>query len=327
MNVRSTHLGLALLLVLGASCVSAPLPTSSEPSEELGTRAAASTPPWVGQAASWSKLSAIERWLAGSGPRQSPGWVNRAHLELGEGRLTLAQRERKEIPANVLAFRLHAAEGDFQAVLDASGVPPLERQRAQNGLAEIRALRGATTASAAADLPGGLAILDRSAWHPASTIDRRLTPVGGPYTRITVHHSARTVAEEVGRPTPENVAHAIQGIQKVHMRDEGYGDIGYHFVIDPEGRVWQGRALQWQGAHAYGSNNVGNIGICLLGNFNVERPDPRALAALEHLTDALCERHRIPHARVYGHRQLRGTECPGDALMAWVARFSSGATH
>jgi hypothetical protein len=326
LNVRFSHLATTFLLVLGGSCVTAPLPERL-PSEELGTNAVSSTPTWVGQPPSWSKLAAIERWLSTQGPSPSGIWVNRAHLELGEGRLTLAQRERREIPANVLAFRLHAAEADFQAVLDASGVPALERQRATSGLAELRKLQQAGGTTAASGPVPGLDILGREAWHPAATIARRLDPVGGPYTRITVHHSARTVPEEIGRPTPQNVAHAIQDIQRVHMRDKGCGDIGYHFLIDPEGRIWQGRSLQYQGAHAFGSNNVGNIGICLFGNFNVERPDPRALAALERLTDALCERHHIARSQVFGHRQMRGTECPGDRLMAWVARYSSGATH
>ena len=74
-------------------------------------------------------------------------------------------------------------------------------------------------------------------------------------------------------------------------------------------------------------NNVANIGICLLGDFDHERPDPRALESLERLTDALCERHHIAHNRVYGHQKFAPTECPGDALMAWIARYSAGATH
>ena len=97
--------------------------------------------------------------------------------------------------------------------------------------------------------------------------------------------------------------------------------------IDPTGKVWQGRSLDWQGAHAYGANNVGNIGICLLGNFVQERPDPRALHSLEELIDALCARHGISRSRIYGHRQLHPTQCPGDPLMAWVSRYASGASH
>jgi N-acetyl-anhydromuramyl-L-alanine amidase AmpD len=153
-----------------------------------------------------------------------------------------------------------------------------------------------------------------------------LTSARGGWSRITIHHSAK-YSKEIGTPSSLNVAGAIKDIQTVHRRDEGYGDIGYHFLIDPAGRIWQGRLLDWQGAHAGGENNVANIGICLFGNFNTERPDPRALAALEKLVDALCERHDIARSRVFGHRQLRSTECPGDALMAWVSRYAAGATH
>ncbi len=100
-----------------------------------------------------------------------------------------------------------------------------------------------------------------------------------------------------------------------------YGDIGYHFVIDPYGRLFEGRDLRYQGAHANGDNNVGNIGICLIGNFEKEKPTQAALDALEREIGALRQKYDIPRSRVYGHRELRATECPGDALMRWVERY------
>ena len=108
------------------------------------------------------------------------------------------------------------------------------------------------------------------------------------------------------------------------MNQRGFGDIGYHYLIDPAGRVWAGRSLDYQGAHARGSNNIANIGICLLGNFDDERPRPTALRSLASLLGALRERHDIPAFRVYGHCDFCVTACPGRHLSSWVGRYKGG---
>lgn len=335
MNVhRLVRVGLCALLAAG--CVSAP----NGPTEPSAADAPAypTRPDWSGRPVSWTKLADIEEWLAGPGPREYPEYVPVAQLELAEGRLKLAESEGKRLPPEVVASRLRTAETGFKDLLARKDLDASQRQRAQRGLATIDGLQAGTAADRApASSPRakvaaspvtapGFTILPRAQWNADTAVRSRLTPASVPFTRITVHHSAK-YSSEIGPLSSGNVAETIHDIQKVHVRDEGYGDIGYHFLIDPTGRVWQGRSLEWQGAHANGANNVGNIGICLLGDFNHERPDPRALVALEALTDALCERHHIARSRVYGHRQLRSTECPGDALMAWVSRYTAGATH
>src|SRR5205085_874472 len=104
----------------------------------------------------------------------------------------------------------------------------------------------------------------------------------------------------------------MRDIQRAHMngKETQFGDIGYHFVIDPYGRVLEGRELVWQGAHAKGDNNVRNIGICLIGNFDEEQPSEAALTALRRLVDDLRGRYSIARDMVYGHRDLRKTRCP-----------------
>jgi len=325
----------ASLIVLISACA-VPPPVARDAAPEYDPTPA--YPHWSGRPVSWSKLGEIEDWLAGQGPARHPEFVAEAELELAEGRLALAEQEGGALPAPVLVGRLKAAEAGFRALLVKPGVRPALQVRAEQGLSRIEALRAEAEPprpkvatrpalpAAAPGAPGGLAIQPRAAWKAASAVTRRLTSASDGWSRITIHHSAK-YSSEIGAPSSGNVADAILRIQTVHMRDEGYGDIGYHFLIDPAGRIWQGRALDWQGAHAGGDNNIGNIGICLFGNFNAERPDPRALTALEKLVNALGERHHIPRSRVFGHRQLRSTECPGNALMAWVSRYASGATH
>lgn len=329
MNARSLTLWLGLSFAL-ASCATVPPPPVDAPPTYDPTP---SYPHWLGKPVSWSKLADIETWLAGSGARQHPDYVPQAELELAEGRLALAEKDSSGLAPSLFSVRLQSAETGFKVLLGRPTLAPVVRTRAERGLEHIAKLRGAAAAPAStptgpakAGAPEGLAIQLRDAWKASPAAASRLTLNTGGWNRITIHHSAKD-SKEMGTPTSRNVAEHIKDIQTFHMRGRSWGDIGYHFLIDPTGRIWQGRQLDWQGAHAQGSNNVANIGICLIGDFNHERPDPRALESLARLVEALSERHKIPRERVYGHRRFAATECPGDALMAWVSRYASGATE
>ena len=169
---------------------------------------------------------------------------------------------------------------------------------------------------------GPLAIENRKAWGAAPENPARLSPMG-PITRLTVHHSA-TIAQ-TGRST--TIA-SLRAIQTEQQRGRQWGDIGYHFLVDPDGRVWEGRRIRWQGAHAGDSErNKGNVGICLLGSYIPKEqgaPPPRQVEALERLIVTLCDQHSIPAEGVHTHRELKEqTECPGPYLQTAVARFRS----
>ena len=157
-----------------------------------------------------------------------------------------------------------------------------------------------------------LAVQKRSSWRPDPAIPARLDKMGRPY-RLTVHHSAILF-----RGTqPQATAAQLRIIQRNHMQNPGrrYGDIGYHFLIDPAGRVWEGRQLRWQGAHARNDNNRGNIGICILGNFvggkNGQRPNKAQQQALRQLVLDLSKRYRIADNQIFGHSDFVATQCPG----------------
>lgn len=172
--------------------------------------------------------------------------------------------------------------------------------------------------------------ITRDAWHAASmkaNWDKMTTPF-----RITVHHTAEPFYSLSATAAGAEVKH----IQDQHMneRTPGWADIGYHFLVDRAGNVIEGRPLRAQGAHASGANNIGNIGICLLGNFvaqpnrgnsyvQAQSPSSAQLGALTSLVDSLCANYSIKRSNVYGHKELKSTECPGPALSRWVAGYRS----
>jgi hypothetical protein len=316
-HARSFVATLLGLLFLGCSA-SRPAPEI----EPVHASASPFAPDWRGEPLGWSKLDRIETWLVGPGPARFPAEVPAAELELAEGRLELACRDAAKLERKVLELRLASAEAGFRHVLADQRVPAHLRARAEAGLQATRGLRSGTPA--AATDPVLAQVVPRSKWGAAPPVPANLTRNGQPWRRITVHHSARPTSE-IGGSSLASSADTIRKIQLVHMRDRAFGDIGYHFLIDPAGRIFQGRTLEWQGAHAEGSNNVANIGVCLLGDFDHERPTSKALRALEGLVGSLSKQHSIAASAIKGHEQFKPTECPGTYLMAWVRSYASRA--
>jgi hypothetical protein len=170
---------------------------------------------------------------------------------------------------------------------------------------------------------GDLAVQSRTRWG-ASRISGDPAPMATP-SRITVHHLGGDAVTAAGPAATRNV---IKAVQKDHQERRGWCDIGYHYIVDRNGKVWEGRPISWAGAHAGSrSANQGNIGILVIGNFDLQRPARAQLGGLERLLRNLCRLHRIPASQVYTHRDVReaggigATDCPGRELAAWVDRF------
>ncbi len=167
--------------------------------------------------------------------------------------------------------------------------------------------------------------LARSAWR-ARSMRANYDPMGNP-TRITLHHTAEPMSST---RMSESVAE-LRRVQAEHM-DRGWADIGYHFLIDRAGRVFEGRDIKAQGAHAGNKQlNRNNIGICLLGNFanqldrgseyRAQKPSAKQLSALKALLDDLRQAYGIRGNMIYGHAELKQTECPGVLMSSWLNRY------
>lgn len=157
---------------------------------------------------------------------------------------------------------------------------------------------------------GMLSMVPRSYWQAAAPIGSRLNRMGH-ITRVTVHHEG--CPKTNWNTTPDSVAKNLRQIQAAHRQRMHAGDIGYHYIIDRAGRIWEGRSLAYQGAHVRG-HNPGNIGIMCLGNFDLQTPSAAQLASLQQLIGTVCAHYRIPAMRVAGHADLVATRCPGANL-------------
>ena len=166
--------------------------------------------------------------------------------------------------------------------------------------------------------PPAYEVVSRATWGAESLKDNH-DPMAR-ITRITVHHTAE-IAGMGERPD----ADLVKGIQDFHRNTRGWADIGYHWVIGQDGRVYEGRALHVQGAHAGGGNNIENLGISVIGDFTATMPPTRALRTLTLFLRAQQKRYGIPMEQVFGHREFKATACPGDMLFAWLERYRQTA--
>lgn len=122
---------------------------------------------------------------------------------------------------------------------------------------------------------------------------------------IIIHHSATKNGN-------------VEIFRKAH-KAKGWRNVGYHYVIgngtnSGDGQIEKGRAETETGAHcSAGGMNTKGIGICLVGDFETQRPTAKQMQSLEGLVRDIMSRWKIPAENVLGHREVGGaaTLCPG----------------
>jgi hypothetical protein len=158
---------------------------------------------------------------------------------------------------------------------------------------------------------GALGAISRSIWAKGQPIPNNMNHML-PVRYITIHHDGTTPFTSTSK---SSTALRLETIRKSHLRRDGgrWGDIGYHFAIDPAGRLWQGRPLMWQGAHVK-AQNEGNIGIVVLGNYERQGVNQAQVAAIESTVRSLMRKYNVPVSRVRTHQEWAATACPGKNL-------------
>ncbi len=132
--------------------------------------------------------------------------------------------------------------------------------------------------------------------------------------RIVIHHSAT----ETGNAAFFRVLHRMVN---------GWNDVGYHYIIgngtfSKDGEIEKGRMLPFRGAHAKGGNQD-SIGICLVGDFNLNHPSDSQLSSLCALLHSLTTEYSIDIESITLHRLVEGssTECPGSNIVLSDIRY------
>lgn len=131
---------------------------------------------------------------------------------------------------------------------------------------------------------------------------------------IIVHHTGGTDTN----PLADTSHHTFDIVNSWHKKlwefksSLGYY-IGYHYFIDKQGNIKQGRADTDEGAHTIGMNES-SIGICLAGNFDATLPTKEQEKSLGKLLSELCKKHGIPLGNIVPHRAFAQKTCYGKRL-------------
>ncbi len=185
------------------------------------------------------------------------------------------------------------------------------------------------------------AIIARSTWGAKESLRRGPATYDAKVEKLIVHHTATPNGSQHARST------LVQNLYTYNL-SRSYIDLAYNFVIDENGRIYEGRwaadyragvvhtgenskGHQVRGAHALYHNDR-TIGIALLGTYSSVTPSPAMVNALVEVLAWKCARWGIdPTGRssyadsrgartvlnnISGHRDVRQTLCPGDATRA-----------
>jgi len=194
-------------------------------------------------------------------------------------------------------------------------------------------------------MTGSPPLLGREAWGANEAI-RREAPRYAPSVQFAlVHHTAGSNSY-----TASQSAAIVRGIEIYHVQGNGWNDIGYNFLVDKYGQVFEGRYggvdKNVIGAHAEGFN-TGSTGVAVLGTYGSAAPSAAARIALANL---LAWRLDVAHVdplstltwvsggnarfasgvpvmlrAVSGHRDTGFTTCPGAALYAQLGAIARQA--
>lgn len=137
--------------------------------------------------------------------------------------------------------------------------------------------------------------------------------------RFIIHHTATT-------SNLDDPAAAIRSIYYYHAVTRGWGDIGYNYLIDQQGRIYEGRfgGEKVVGAHA-GYANAESIGIGVLGDYRHEEVPYAVIQSLINLISTKAKKYNIQAdgfssldgellPNIIGHRDVNDTDCPGRKL-------------
>lgn len=169
-------------------------------------------------------------------------------------------------------------------------------------------------------------ICGRDCWCPSGDCPQDATPAATAPSHIIVHHSA-------AHSTSDDFSAVVRSYWDFHVNVNGWDDIGYNWLVDGDGVIYEGRGSGVRGAH-FSCMNAETTGICMIGNFETATPSSAALSSLDSLIAwESCDKGihpadssihvtaQVPLAHISGHRDgndlansCTNTVCPGANL-------------
>ena len=193
--------------------------------------------------------------------------------------------------------------------------------------------------------PAKPSIISRAGWGADESIRKRSLSIAPTLKGAVLHHTVN-----VNGYSRSEAAALMRGIYTYHVRSNGWNDIGYNFVVDRYGRVYEGRyggtTNNVIGAHAMGFN-TSTTGIALLGTHDSSGPSAAARSAVTKLVSWRLDKahvnpagnmtltsagndkypagRKVTKGALAGHRDFYYTACPGGAAYTKLGSLRSAA--
>lgn len=133
-------------------------------------------------------------------------------------------------------------------------------------------------------------------------------------THITLHHQGETF------PQGKDPVQYLRNLQTWSRNTKHWLDIPYHYIIDLDGKIYEGRKLAFAGDTNTEYDPVGHALIEVVGNFEEVAPNQRQLDAVADLMAALANKYKVSIDAIHGHKDYsKQTVCPGQHLYAYLA--------
>jgi hypothetical protein len=133
-------------------------------------------------------------------------------------------------------------------------------------------------------------------------------------THVTLHH---TGSPEPLRPD-EDPRQKLRGLQSWGASDRNWWDVPYHYLIDLEGRIYEGRDWRYMGETNTSYDPGGHFLISVIGNYERQDATPAQLEAIADLMAWALARFDLPVDRIGGHYDYADTTCPGLNLRKYL---------
>ncbi len=200
-----------------------------------------------------------------------------------------------------------------------------------------------TSAEAA---PGMPSIITRAQWGADESIRKKPPHYAEPLQMVFIHHTATSNSY-----ASSDSAAIVRSIYVYHVKTNGWDDIGYNFLVDRYGQIFEGRyggmTRSVIGAHTLGFNSH-SAGISLIGTFNSASPTSAMISSVEKLAAWRMDvahifpggttpmtsggNPRYPAGRrvtlhtISGHRDVYDTDCPGQLAYNLLPQLRSVVT-
>jgi len=133
-------------------------------------------------------------------------------------------------------------------------------------------------------------------------------------THVTLHH---TGSPEPLRPT-DDPREKLRGLQSWGARDRNWWDVPYHYLIDLEGRIYEGRDWHFMGETNTTYDPEGHFLISIIGNYGRQEPTQAQLESIADLMAWALSEFDLPIDRIGGHYNYADTDCPGKELRKYL---------